>query len=124
VKTSAKVHQFGNNPPEVTIINSEQKEPALRTAAGVVIPTGAIIALVGLFFPAWIQSTWFTVALAALSTLMPVITALFTRGHVWSPASVKELLRQVDVNLRDYYTKQNVTDPAEPHNPYKKPDKI
>lgn len=120
MKTSAKIHQFGNSAPEVAIINSDSKEPALRTAANVVIPVAATLGVIQLLWPNLVSEDVKNVILTVIVILMPFITAFFTRGHVWSPASVKDLINQVSDNLRNHYTQEQMR----AKHPYERPDKI
>lgn len=119
MKTSAKIHQFGSNPPEVTIINSGETEPAVKAAGVVVLPAALITGIVSLVFPGWIHSDAGQIVLGVILLLLPYVSALITRGRVWSPAGVKKLLHDVDVNLRSHYESQ-----LKKNNPYERPDKI
>ncbi len=68
-----------------------EKEPALKVGATTSTVAG-ILSLVALVIPGFISDKQSTIILIISAFALPLITAIFTRGKVWSPASVQELI--------------------------------
>lgn len=76
---------------EAEVHNSSRTEPALSTGMFVaVIP--AIGLIVNSVFPNLLSDDGWNLVFYLIALGAPIVTALFTRGKVWSPASVKEVL--------------------------------
>ncbi len=78
---------------EATVHNSNRTEPAVNT--GVLM--GAFPLLVGgirILWPNLVSDSNWELIFYVTALLLPVVTAFFIRGKVWSPASVKEVLEQ------------------------------
>ena len=83
------------------IPNNTSKEPALATGA----TTGTVSGLAFLvlyFFPDLLNSRQTDLVLVIAGFAIPLLTAIFTRGFVWSPKSVQDILDKSieDANAR------------------------
>lgn len=78
---------------------SDQKseEPVVKVGAYTSSVAG-ILALLAYLAPNLISEKTTTIILVIAAFVLPIVTALLTRGRVWSPASVKIL---VDESIRD-----------------------
>lgn len=82
--------------------NKEEREPALKVGAATGTVAG-ILFLVTSLFPHLMSDRTTTIILVVSAFLLPIITAIFTRGRVWSAASVEELIEDaVQDALRVY----------------------
>ena len=70
----------------------QSSEPALKIGAVVTVATAAIGAAV-VFGADKEQAEQLLALVAALAAAAPLVTAVWTRFRVWSPASVAELLK-------------------------------
>lgn len=89
-----------SNPRELSLeLEDSEKttEPALKVGAITSVASG-ILSLVLLFAPNLLNETQLTVIGIISAFALPIITALFTRGRVWSPASVLEV---VNISVQD-----------------------
>ncbi len=69
------------------------KEPALTS--GLIVTNGVgILGLINVFFPHLLTDQQELSVYIIAAFVLPIITAVFTRGRVWSPASVDELLEE------------------------------
>ena len=73
--------------------NNTAEEPSLKVG-GFTASVAGILSLVVFFAPDLMSEKTIIVVLVASAFILPLITALFTRGKVWSPASVQELIDQ------------------------------
>ncbi len=74
---------------DYVIDNSESKEPALAVGTAVGSVSGLFFVL-SYFFPNLLSENQIQLLLVLSSFVLPIATAIFTRGKVWSPASVQE----------------------------------
>ncbi len=93
--------------------NLNSKEPALATGATTGTVAG-ILAIIGYLFPGAIDERTYVIILIAGVFLSPIISAIFTRGKVWSPASVKQLLAETVEETRKAVTGIQKTKSAPP----------
>ena len=76
---------------EAEVHNSSRTEPVISTALFTsVVP--AIGLIVYTLFPNLVTEEGWNLIFYLIALFIPIVTALFTRGKVWSPASVKEVL--------------------------------
>ncbi len=92
---------------QTTIPNNKSKEPALAVASTVTVITSATY-LILRFFPQ-LDEELVSSIFSVLALLIPLITALFTRRLVWSPASVQEIVDEVILS-KDVKTEPETTD--------------
>ena len=71
--------------------NSSRTEPVLSTAMLATVVPGVGLIIYTLFPNLVSQNVW-DIIFYLIALFIPIVTALFTRGKVWSPASVKEIL--------------------------------
>lgn len=71
--------------------NKDSKEPALKVGSAVGSVAG-ILYILGFVFPDFLTEKQTNVILVVSAFLLPIITAIFTRGKVWSPATVEEII--------------------------------
>ncbi len=92
------------NEEDYMIPNNTSKEPALvvGTATGTV---SGLFFILQYFFPEMLNERQSQFLLVAVSFLLPILTAAFTRGKVWSPASVQEELDKAVQNAKDEINK-------------------
>jgi hypothetical protein len=72
-------------------LDPKEKEPALKVG-GYTSSVAGILSVILALFPNVLTERQALVVLVIASIVLPLVTAAFTRGQVWSPASVKELL--------------------------------
>lgn len=75
------------------IPNNKHEEPTLKTGTSTAGVAG-VLSLVFFFFPELLSERQTTLILVLAAFVLPLVTALFTRGKVWSPASVQELINE------------------------------
>lgn len=80
-----------------TPLKDLSKEPALATGASITTVAG-LSSLVLSLWPNLISDSKLNVILVIVAFFLPIVTAIFTRGKVWSPATVQEVL---DVAVED-----------------------
>lgn len=71
--------------------NNTAEEPSLKVGSLTATVAGAL-SLITVFFPDLMSEKTITVILVVAAFVLPLITAIFTRGKVWSPASVQALV--------------------------------
>jgi hypothetical protein len=69
------------------------KEPALVIGTSTSLVAG-VLSLVAVLFPHLLSDHTTSIILVVATFLLPILTAIFTRGKVWSPASVLELVEK------------------------------
>ena len=94
--------------------NNVATQPALVTGSAVATVAG-VLAVVSIFIPIPDGVTQAILVVAAF--LLPIITSLFTKGKVWSPASVQEVVNESVKQALEAAGKENVnptlkTDPG------------
>lgn len=78
------------------------KEPAIRTGSNVAAVAG-LLSLITVLFPELLTDREITIILVISAFVLPIVTALFTRGKVWSPASVKEVIEEATKEAADVF---------------------
>jgi hypothetical protein len=91
-----------------TPVNDLTKEPALATGGAITTVTG-VSALALSLWPNLISDAKLNVILVVAAFLLPLITAVFTRGKVWSPATVQEVLDEAVAQALAQQHKDNLT---------------
>lgn len=85
------------NTTDVSILNSKSKEPTLAVGATTSTVAG-ILSIVAVFFPNLLDENATKAILLIVALFLPFVTAMFIRGKVWSPASVKEVVDEAVQN--------------------------
>lgn len=80
-----------NQEVSAEVHNSSRTEPVLSTAMFTSVAP-AIGVIVYTLFPNLVSANGWNIIFYLIALLIPIVTALLTRGKVWSPASVKEVL--------------------------------
>jgi hypothetical protein len=96
IKPNSKIDDFLSQPSYVKNLT----EPAITvgTMTGTV---AGLLTLIAFLFPHLMSPHTTQVLFVVATFALPIITAIFTRGRVWSPASVKEI---IDEALKDVIT--------------------
>lgn len=82
------------------VVDKTEKEPALKV--GTVTGTVAgVLSLVLYFMPNAISDKNATLILVLSAFILPIVTAIFTRGKVWSIASVEEVVDEAVENAKE-----------------------
>lgn len=68
-----------------------EKEPALMVGASVTSVAG-VLSLIGYLVPNFISDGAMDKIVIIAAFVLPIITAIFTRGKVWSIASVQQVI--------------------------------
>lgn len=82
---------------EAFLAQSPAKKTSTEPAIAVGATTGTVaglFALVAYLFPPFLSQHTTSIIFVACTFLLPIITAVFTRGKVWSPMSVLELVNE------------------------------
>lgn len=87
---------------QVSVSNSESKEPALKVGAVVSGVFAGVLGIMSLVAPNWTDNKTASFIAMAVTVLLPVFTAIITRGFVWSPATVMELAREVIKSVEEH----------------------
>lgn len=83
----SKLEEFLN------VKNKQDREPALRTGLSIGTVAG-ILSLVNFFFPELLNDRQNTLILVFAAFMLPLVTAIFTRGKVWSPDTVEQIIEE------------------------------
>lgn len=70
-----------------------KREPALNTGIATGSYAAGLLGLLTFIFPN-INQNYLIIVVIAVAFVLPIITAVFTRGKVWSPATVKDLIEE------------------------------
>ncbi len=73
---------------------SEKKEPALVVGSATAGVAGIIVLILSTFFPKLVTEDVKTTIYGVVAILFPIIAGWITRGKVWSPASVEEVIEE------------------------------
>lgn len=82
----------------MNIENNKEAEPALKTGS-IVATVAGVLSLVVFLFPDLLTERQISLILVLTSVAIPIITAIITRGKVWSPKSVQEAVDKVVVEV-------------------------
>lgn len=77
----------------LNVKNKEDKEPALKIGVSTAGVAG-VLALVSYLFPHLLNERQTALIFVISAFALPIITAIFTRGKVWSVASVEEVIEE------------------------------
>lgn len=80
--------------------NYDSRNPAL-VVGGSVSSVAGILSLIAYFNPDLLSDKTVILILVLISFALPLLTAIFTRGFVWSPASVIEVVDEAVEKARD-----------------------
>lgn len=72
-----------------TVINSSSAEPVRAVASVATIAVAVAMGILQLIAPDWVDAASIIIAI-----LTPIVMAVFTRGKVWSPASVRAVIEE------------------------------
>lgn len=71
--------------------NNKETDPALKVGATTSTVAG-VLALIAFLMPELLTERQTTLILTLSAFILPIVTAAFTRGRVWSPASVQTVV--------------------------------
>lgn len=94
------------------IPTSDAKEPVLLVGGSVGTVAG-ILGLISYINPNLLTGRTPEIILMIAGLVLPIVTAIFARGFVWSPHSVKELVDEAVTNATR--AKATAVDPLESH---------
>lgn len=92
--------------------DTKPSEPAVKVGS-ITGTVAGVLALVAYLAPNFLTDKQTTIILIVAAFVLPIVTALFTRGKVWSPASVEELIEEAvteakEVVLKDQTQRQKM----------------